>query len=79
MGREMNVYRNTGLLVYPVTYTEIPGGLKQVQLFGKGVFFTNMDEGCKFQEEMNRSNKEYAFWTNSIIPYICSNNTEESR
>lgn len=59
-----------GLLVYPVTYKEIPNGVQQVQLFGLGMFFTDIDKGCEYQEEMNRSNHEYAFWTNSVIPYV---------
>ena len=70
----MEYYKNmnekkTGLLVYPVIYTDT-SGLKQMHLFGKGVFFTDKDEGFEYQEKMNqKSDNRYDFWTNNIIPY----------
>lgn len=58
-----------GMLVYPVIYEDIPNGFRQIQLFGKGIFFTNQDEGWEYQEKMNETDSEHAFWSNSIIPY----------
>ena len=60
----------TGLIVYPVIYKEIPNGLQQFQLFGKGVFFADKNEGFEYQEKMNETDKEHAFWTNNVIPYV---------
>ena len=60
----------TGLLVYPVIYEDIPEGFRQIQLYGKGVFFIDKDMGMEYQEKMNSEDKEYAFWCNSIIPYV---------
>lgn len=61
--------KKTGMLVYPVMYEDIPNGFRQIQLFGKGVFFTDKDEGWEYQEKMNETDKKYDFWTNNIIPY----------
>ena len=58
-----------GMLVYPVIYADIPSGFQQIQLFGKGVFFTNQDEGLEYQEKMNETDNKHAFWSNNIIPY----------
>lgn len=59
-----------GILVYPVIYETIPNGLQQFQLYGKGTFFTDIEDGMKFQEEMNRVDNKHAFWANCVIPYV---------
>lgn len=62
--------KKTGLLVYPVIYGDISNGFQQIQLVGKGIFFTDQDEGWEYQEKMNEIDKEHVFWTNNIIPYV---------
>ena len=59
-----------GLLVYPVKYEIIPNGFKQIHLCGLGVFFTDTDEGLKYQEQMNAEDDGYNFWDNYLIPYV---------
>ena len=60
----------TGMLVYPTMYKDTPNDIRCIELFGKGVFFTDSDEGWKYQEEMNqKDNNKNVFWSNNIIPY----------
>lgn len=55
-----------GMIVYPVIYGL--DGLQQIQLIGKGIFFTNQAEGYEYQEKMNETDKKH-IWTNYLIPY----------
>lgn len=61
--------KKIGMLVYPVIYEDTPNGLRQVQLVGKGAFFTDQNKGYEYQEKMNESDNRYNHWSNYLIQY----------
>lgn len=59
--------KKIGMLVYPVLSDPYD---REIQLFSKGVFFTDEADGWEYQEKMNQNDdNKYAYWTNNIIPY----------